>query len=278
MIILVVAMANGGGCNYFNDFSTKNSDDAIIDDIINYMDHSQWNEAVGKLSQVSASGQQRRTFKVVAATAYAGRGGLDLIGLINSINANTGGSARTFFQLLMVAFAGSSISKYDDEVIAQSYMFSISTNPVSRTADENIFLVFVEFAKLGTLFAARADTDANGVVDPTFDNCSTSMITDAQAGEVIVAIGTIITSLTAAGSTVAQTALANIYSACTAATAFDPNICYTTSASSVSSIMRRVSRTLIGETNSGVGLAVTAYAGTIQLIAPFNAPPANLCP
>ena len=265
IVVLLAALANGGGCNVFNDMSNKKSDDAIIDDINNLIDGGFWNDAVLKLSLISAAGLQRRDVKILEASAYAGRGGLDTINLITALNNNSSGGAKTLFQMLASTFKGATTSSFNDEVRAQNFIFSISNIATNRTVDENIFMVFIEFAKLGTLLAAVADTNGDGIIDPLFDNSNLAMLTNAQAAEVVVGISVILTSLNAAGSTIGSQSLGGATAACTAISAVDPTFCSTVDPSAVTGIQLQFARTLVGENAAGIGLnaAVTHQgAGT----------------
>ena len=276
LVILSCALVNGGGCNFFTDVSVKNSDDAIIDDINNLVDKRLWYDAAQKLTLISAAGKQRRDVKLLSAGVYAGKGGLDIIALINALNANASSGTKTLFQELMTAFPGATAINYNDELTAQSYIFSISNNATLRTIDENIFMIFLEFAKLGTMISELADTNHDTILDPAFDNCSHAMVPDANASEIIVGVAEIVQSLGAAGSSIAGTSLTAVTSVCN-----DPNVtalgvCNTVDPSTLPAAAQTqayaFARTLLGEIPSGIGLKVPANAVYVLQ------PALNLCP
>src|SRR5580698_7526723 len=98
IIVLLVAFVNGGGCNVYNDISNKNSDAAILDDIQNLIDKRLWTDAILKFALLSPAAGQQASTVVLLASAYAGRGGLDLVSLIAALNNNSSGGTNTLFQ------------------------------------------------------------------------------------------------------------------------------------------------------------------------------------
>ena len=255
-LILVIALVNGGGCNLFSEMSGKGSDEAIIDDVNNLMDKGLWNDAVLKWQLLTPDTKSTRAAKLLLASAYAGRGGLNLINLIISLTNNSTGGSKTLFELLMTSFTGSRYINVEDQISAQNQIFSISSSATSRTVDENIFLVFVEFAKIGTILATYADTDGDKVLDPTFDNCSYAKLPRAYSAELVVAIAAIIKSIDAAGSTIAQQSLSTVTSACQNAIFVATGFCDTVDVNAVTQFQIDAARTLIGENNLGLGLKV----------------------
>jgi hypothetical protein len=251
ILVLFLSLMNIGGCNVFNDLSDKTSDAALSEDIQKYIDKSMWYDAYNKWQTLSPTGKTQRSNKVLLATIYAGWGGLDLIALSSRLSSATG---NTLFKILLTAFRGKTINDYDYQVLAEQTMQSISATASGRTTDENIFLLFVEFAKLGTLMAATGDLDADGTVDGTYDNCSLS---NSQGAHVVTAIGNIVDVLTVTGTTLAGANLAALQAAC----ASMAGACNITDTASVTAMMNQVGRTLVGESNLGVGLA-----------APYNDP------
>ncbi len=272
-VIILIGLVNGGGCNVFTELSSKTSDEAIVDDVNNLMDKGFWTDAVNKWNLLTSTGKAKRANKLLLASALAGRGGLDIVTLITNMNTNASGGSKTFFQQLMIMFNGRNLTHYNDEVSAQNIIFGIAPSALNRTADENIFLVFVEFAKMGTLFAAIADVNADAATDATFDNCNTTVLTTTQANEVVVSIAAILTSLAATGSAIAGTSLTAINSACTTIEILSPGFCSSTDISQVTALQTQASRTLVGETALGVGLKAALNAGVREF------PPAGIpCP
>lgn len=249
--LIFVALANIGGCNAFNDLYDKNTDEAIAVDVAKLIDAHLWNDAVLKWQTLTTAAQARRSNQVLLATALAGRGGLDLLSLMTTIS---GGGAGSFFTLLLTTFKGSTLTNYADQVAAANILLGISSTASGRTTDENVFLLFVEFAKLGTLMAATGDLDGDGNVDLTYDNCALS---SSQGDEVITAIGNISDILTVVGTSMTGNALTALTNACASL----GGACAVTQTSGVTPLMNQAGRTIVGESNLGVGLG-----------APYNNP------
>jgi hypothetical protein len=275
-LIFLIAVVNGGGCNIFNDVSDKNSDAAVLDDVKNLANRGLWNDAILKWGLLSPTGQADREAKVLLASAYSGRGGLDIVTLIDTLNTNVGGGATSLFSQLMQSFRGATIGKYLDQIQAETILKSVGSPASARTVDENVMMLFVQFAKLGTLFAAVADTDADGVVDAGYDNCTDHDVT--QGREIATAIGIINDCLSAIGEDIAGDSLGDLTAAC----ASYAGMCGITDTGSVDATMERTARTLAGENNLSVGLGVAANNDICEITAPFGAcsgaAPNNLCP
>jgi hypothetical protein len=256
--ILFVAFSGGGGCNLYSDMSDKSSDQVIADDARNLMDHGLWNDAILKLALLSAAGQQVRSNKVLLATAYAGRGGLNIVTMANNLN----GASGNMFLLLMKAFKGATINSFNDMVTAESKMLAISQPASGRTGDENLFMTFLEFGKLGSLLAAVADTDADGTVDPTFDNCTG--LTLLEQSHIVTAVGILVDSLTYVNNSVGQAVTASLSGFCTA----NPGVCNVTDVSTVTGAEQQAARTLAGESHYQVGLSVTSSVDKCEFSVP----------
>jgi hypothetical protein len=283
IIVLSAALVNGGGCNVYNDISNKKSDASILDDIRHLIDRGYWDDAIQKFSLLSPAAFQQASTVQLKASAYAGRGGLSLISLISALAANTSSGSKTLFQLLMSAFPSANYTRYHDILTAQTLMLQLAPSTPSTltqlTLDEGIFLIFVEFAKLGTLFTAIADLDNDGTLDLAFDNCNKANLSDGDAAEVGAAIGIILTVLTNTGSSIGLTSVSGLQTLCAS---FPAGSCAITNpndnAFQSNPLVLQALRTLVGETNSGIGLKVVANASTFEFAAPMNVPPANLCP
>jgi hypothetical protein len=263
-LILLAALVSGGGCNIFGDMADKTSDDAIIAEINNLIDAGLWNDAILKWNLLSSSAQAKRENKLLRASAYAGRGGLDILRIISNIN--TGGA--NFFTILMKAFRTSQDRHISDEITAESIIVSISPSSSLRTIDENVFLLFVEFAKIGTTLAFYADADADQVVDASFDNC-TATYNSLHLKHLLSGIANIIDIIATIGTSLGGTPLKNLNSACSSLGV--PGICAKTDASTVTPAEELVVKTLIGESHLAVGLGVSNSVDTREFTTPVTA-------
>jgi hypothetical protein len=270
-LLMTVAMANVGGCNLYTEMSRKDSDEAIVIEVKKLIDASLWTDAIAKWNTLSTAGQAVRANKVLLASAYAGAGGLNMLRLAQSLQSGMGTS--TLFQFLLSLFKGNSYLNYTRQVAAQDIMLGISATASGRTGDENTFLLFVELAKLGTLFAALADSTQTGTVDATWDNCAMSAGDGAQ---IITGLGNIFDILTAIGTSLVGANLAALQAACVPIEVLVPGACTTTDATTVSASMIQIGQTLAGESNLGIGLAAPYNDPYCQLT---NAPIApQFCP
>lgn len=270
--LLFIGAATGGGCNLFGDMSEKNSDASIIEDVKKHIDRQQWSDAVAKWQLLSTSGKALRTNKVILASAYAGWGGLNTVSLFISLGDM---GTNTLFTTLLSAFRGKTDADFNFQVLAESTMHTISEDAVDRTTDENIFLLFIEFAKLGTLMASTGDLDGDGVVDATYENCTA--LNANQGAHVATGIGNIMDILTITGTSIAGSALSDIQN--DICTPF-PAICAMKVVSDVDAASNQVARTLVGESNLGIGLAAPLNDPWCQLsMAPIDPVAAGLrCP
>ncbi|MDZ4677996.1 MAG: hypothetical protein SGI74_10885 [Oligoflexia bacterium] len=262
-IIMLVSLVSGGGCNMFGDLADKSSDEAILDDVENLIDAGLWNDAVLKWQLLSSTAKSKRENKLLLASAYAGRGGLDILRLISAINS--GGT--NFFTILMKAFRSSQYRHIDDQILAEAVMVNIGATALLRTVDENIFTMFVEFAKLGTIMAAFADTDADNVVDTTFNNCTALDSHPTYKKHIVTGLTIIIESLAATGSTLAGSSVSNISANCTV---FGVNFCSKTDISNVTAAEELSAETLMGESHLAIGLAATTSVNTREFTTPVT--------
>ena len=128
-------------------------------------------------------------------------------------------------------------------------------------------LVFVSFAKIGSILSAYGDLDADTDLDASFDPCSTADLPDEMTNELIVGLNSGMLSLTVAiGSASSDlTSTSDIYSqTCDDLESFNPalNFCSKMTLSDVTSNDRKGMRTLINDGNNiGLGSCVGAAIG-----------------
>jgi hypothetical protein len=255
--IFYLSLTGGGGCNLFGDFGNNNSDDAIIFHATQQLDASNWSGAISTLGTVSTGGQTQSNYKELLASAYAGRGGLNLISLSQDIQ--NAPSTLTFFQLLMVSRTGATAANINDLITAEGIMQTIALNGVNRTADENILMLFIEIAKLGSILSNIADTNADGILDPTFDSCLDTSLPNAD--QIVTAISNIIDSAQSSGSTVGASLINGISADCGKI----PGVCNVYQVANVTGPEEILAQTLVGETALGIGLAVPSETGICEI-------------
>ena len=184
------------------------------------MDAASWAEAIALINRMSPDGQANRSTKVTLASAYAGKCGLNLIRLADQISSSAG---QNFFALLLSGLRGATAGSVSDCILAESTIQSISTLPASRTADENVMLAFVGFAKIGAVLATYADTDGDGSADPGFDSCNTSMLPDAMLREIGTGVTIAVSALAASGGSIGSGLANSVTSACSQLASLDPS-------------------------------------------------------
>lgn len=200
--------------NILQEFSIVESDDVLFFDAQKLVTDGQYAAALTKFSSMSSDYQALRTVRVWRASAYLGLcTSKDFLDFLSSIPTITG--SNLFFGM-MVAFQGGNATKQTNCQSAETELRSISSSAAARTADENLLMVFLGFAKIGTILSRYADASpADGVVDAGFLACASGSIPDSGVTQVGTAINLILDSLTNIGSsTVASGALTGVSTAC----------------------------------------------------------------
>lgn len=238
--------------NIFYELSSRDSDKSLLFEAKILIDKRKYTEAITTVLQMTESGRAETPTKRVLASAYAARCGLDLIALIQSFQDS---SAPRLLIQLMKGFLGSDQSNINDCKLAETEVMSIAASPGDRTADENLFLAFVEFAKIGSVMSEGADKDSDGVVDSTFNHCTTAGISDDNGKEVVTAFAQVLAALAAIGSTIGGSQLTNLQSVCNDIATINPsyNFCSILDVSGVTATHLTAIRGVIG-TKDGIGL------------------------
>lgn len=253
--------------NIFYEAADKNSDAAKLFDARKLIDSGDWTSAITKINSMSVSAREQRDVKALLASAYAGRCGLDVLTMINNMQATT---SYTFFQILMRSIRGATATNVADCVLAETTMKTISTSSSSRTTDENLLMAFVGFAKIGAILSANADTDSDGTVDAGFNPCTA--LDDTEAAELVTGLANAITSLNSANSSIGSDEMTDINSICAAATTAGFDFCSLTDTSQVDTQAERAGmRGLVHEAQDSIGL------GTCTSTLPSNILDAASC-
>ena len=157
--------------NILDEFAKKDTDEALLIQAKIQMNSSLWTEAIATFAQMSTAFRDRRDVRIQHAKAYAGRCGLDLLGLFETLSNNL--SSSRLYPILLSALSGATTTHADDCIAAESLMLGISTVAANRTVEENTTLAFISFAKMGAIMAAFADdaVPVNGTVDADFQPC-----------------------------------------------------------------------------------------------------------
>ncbi len=234
----------------------KDTNESILFEVQNNIDHSRWSQAIDDFPKLTPDVLGQRSTKNLLASAYAGRCGLNYVKLVTDLlNIDN----TRLFLFLMQTFAHSTLSQMADCIAAESIIQTLGATPDLRSLDENLFLVFLSFTKIGTILNLRAETLGGPNPDPSFNSCSTSSLTDQDAAQIVTALGhaaatlTYIASTTSIGLAQAITlqTVCGVLSQAPIPSSF--NFCGVTDTASVTSDQLKGIRSMIGE-NQYVGV------------------------
>lgn len=256
--ILFILLAPFLGCsgNLLSEMAKKETDTAVLFEVNHYLNSRQYTEAIAQFEKLSAESQSQRENQFLLASAYAGRCGLDFLDLAKGLKDLSGGE---LFKMIMNLYPTANAQHLQDCQSAEDKIRALGTT-AQRTDDENLFLLFVELSKMGTLLNMSYDSNHDGAPDAA-SLCSKSIFSDAQAAEFGASLGIIVeiinqSSLSVLGSTASQ-----LTSACADSPA--DLICGKTSASQFSASESAAVRTVVEAkyttgTTAWVGLGVCA--------------------
>jgi hypothetical protein len=247
--LLILSFLPLAGCsNIFKGPSSKTSDEAYFEDAQKAMDNMDWDTAIANMNNLSVEFKIRYDVIEAWAGAYAGKCGLDFIGYFTALgSASLTGS--TLFKFLMNAFTGKVIfPSYC--TLAQAKMEEISTNPLNRTAGQNLFMAVLGMVKIGVYLKKNADTNDDGIPDPTFNACSSMSVADTN--EITTGLGLITTNLTYLTAAMAAGSISGALTTVNTACSLSPGACGKTDPTTVSA----------GDRNSVTDLLSTASTNT----------------
>ncbi len=257
LTVLGFALSGASGCpNQFSNFTDYTTEDALYTQAQLYLNSRDYDNAITTLNKLSSGYRAKRHVRFVAASAYAGKCGLSIFSLIESLG-NLG--SQRLFPFTLSTFKQLTVTNAQACRSAESEIRSVSDNPSVRTTDENLLLVLSSLVKIGAIFAATIDDDDDGTLDAAHngtDHChATNMLTDSEVDELITGMSNIISGLENIGPAVDPSQLSVLGDACEAIPApyeaYRP--CGTPDASSITAEQRKGMRTLFG-TNTGIGL------------------------
>ncbi len=196
--LLVLSLSALVSCNnILTPLGDPTTDEAILFEAQTNIDKSMWDEALVNLAKLSPNVASQRSVLQLKASAYAGRCGLSYVRLISSLGSMGNSKLLAF---LMRSFSTATNSKIADCIEAEAVLNSITSDPALRTLDENLFLIFLSFAKIGTILHVTANTLGNTTPDPGFDACSTTSLSDVHAAQIASGLANALVTLTAVGA------------------------------------------------------------------------------
>ena len=241
-LILPWIIGASGGCpNVYKSFAQTSTDAALLFQAQQQINSGSYTSAIATIGGMTATGQATHDATVLLSTAYVGRCGLDMFGLVTSI-ANMG--AGTLFNALEAAFASATVSTKADCNMADVLMTGLPASEM--TTDDDVFLAFVELAKIGTTLVTSGATTAAYT-------CATMAAPDVR--QVGSGITIAYNALLASGSTAVGPLVISMRALCTmiaGAPIGDSTFCNTTNPASFTAAEINVIETLIGANEIGV--------------------------
>jgi hypothetical protein len=259
-IILVPWIMGVSSCpNALSEFADKKSDDALLFDARTSIDKRDWTSAITSINSMTSSGLAKHDTKIALASAYAGRCGLDLILLADAVSSQI--SSTKIWPILMKFMNG--VSSTADCKTAEATALTVAS--ADRTSDDNVFLAFVEFAKMGAVLAVSG-ANSSGSISGSFNSCTNNAanILDADVGELGTGLTITVSALNAAGSTIGGTTISTVSSLCTTIDGLTgtPGFCNKTTAAQFSANELLAIRALIKSNELGFNTCSGAVFST----------------
>ena len=257
LILLIPLICTCTGSNVLSEFAKKDTNEALLKAAKIHINKSEWSEAIARFGEMTSDYLAQREVKVIEASAYGGRCGLNLVNLAEGLS---GTLTSLLFRFLMQQYPGATTTNRDDCVTAETILKSIDTNAANRTTDENLLMIFISFAKIGVTLSAHADSVlVDGAPDAGWNSCTNnaSNFPDASVREVGTGIALALTSLSAisSSSTIASGQLTNFTDVCTTIASVNASydFCSVTVASDFTALQLKAIRSLVGA-NEYVGI------------------------
>ncbi len=212
-LMLLVTALPSCSVNILETFADTQTDAALFYDAKMKINNGDYTGALGQFSLMSADYLDRREVKSVHASAYAGICGVDFLDMVDAL-ANLG--ATRVMVWLMSTFQGGNATKQDACIQAETLIKEIGLLGASRTADENLLMAMIGFAKMGAIISRYGDVaPADGLVDGGFDPCNVGSLPSADAKEIATGFNVTMDALENIGSsTIGAGALTDVTTAC----------------------------------------------------------------
>lgn len=164
--------------NMLEAFGDKETDAARYIQAQQLINAGNYDEAISILQSTSSTFQTQREVRALLASAYAGRGGLEFL---NVIEAFENAASVNLFPFLMQGFTGGTAARVADLSLAEESLNLISADPAARTEDENVFLALIYLSKIGNILSVYMDDDNDGSLDGSFANACADADTPGTA-------------------------------------------------------------------------------------------------
>lgn len=248
-----------GSCSNILAQSAFVTDDSLLVSAQIAMNKKDFTTALTSFNLMSAAYLAQRKVIALKAAAYAGRCGLDFIGLVNTFSSI---GSSTVLTVLYKSAISAKPAQETDCVSAETLMLSIAATSAARTVSENLLLGLIEFQRIGAILGQYADQGGTGTVDAAFNPCLTTKgtapaatglpVAEAQNLSASLMIG--FDSLSASGISAFSGSAASFQSYCTSITAIaGSNPCTQTAPSSFTNPQLAILMGLVKTNFFGIG-------------------------
>lgn len=239
-LLTAFAVVISGCSNLFTNFATKDSDAALYEDATKLLNAGDYDAAVLKFQQLSAAYLADNEVRKYYAGALAGKCGLDFTGLLDAMSS-ADLSTTPFFQYFMNLYDGVSVDPASCTA-AEEQIKAIWASR-SATSGEQLFMVLLSMAKIGTYLRSKADNDdgtdnlGDGTTDAAFNGCTNTddddHLTDEEVTEVVTGLSLLLTNIADVGANFGAGVTGSTSTITTFCGLLTPNPCATTEAANV---------------------------------------------
>lgn len=236
LLLISLWFCTSGCSNIFEETADKTTDAALYEEALKKVDALEFDAALSYFEQLSPSFAANNEVREQWAGALAGKCGLDFIEFFNTISST--GTGATLFQQFMASFVGKELSP-EHCVLAEEKINEISTSPLSRTSSQNLFMMILGMAKIGTLLRHEADNAedsglGDAAMDAGFDGClvdntdtyGNDSFSDADIKQLVTGVGQIFENFAVVGDNIAGGETSNnLTLISTNCSALSPNPC-----------------------------------------------------
>lgn len=208
LLILLVSLL-AACANIYEPAANKTTYQAMKEEAQKANNSSQFATAITNLTTMLSQfpneyAAEYSTNQLLLASAYAGQCGFGFASFFQTVSGSSPG-ATPILKWLMNNWTTSTTVRASC-TSAETAMKTIYPTFVGRPADQSLFLVLLEFAKIGIYLRELVDVDKDGLADnPPFDGgltsfCDSANFSDANVAEIGAALGIIVTNIANAGS------------------------------------------------------------------------------
>lgn len=278
-LIVLVTIFTVSCANIFEPASKKDTDEALYEDALKYLDASSWDSAIAKFNLLSDNYKLKTEVIENWAGAYAGKCGLIFSTYLSRLTGTNSGST-TAFKYFMNAFTGTTVDPQSC-VLAENKMKEITPTVSGRSASQSFFMLLLGMVKIGAILRADADRDStsnygDGSMDAGFDACTVSatdytsdgQLSDIDVTHIITGLGMVLENFAAVSASLSGgdigTTISSISTSCSG---LNPNPCNISDPANVTAAMILAMRYMIHTTTGNPTIAIGIGGCTNGVIA-----------